>query len=173
MHRNLKPENILLDIHPDESEFRFTLKISDFSLSRVATVPHINYTPEDPKERERSGREARRLWYRAPELLLRKKSYTEEVDMWTVGCLLGELVLQEPLFFGDHEIEQLLRIFNLLGGTENLREEEVELVEAAPGPAMAEQNIPPHLYNAKSQSVLMPRWPEVPLTYASYPSNTV
>ena len=93
--------------------------------------------------------------------------------MWTVGCLLGELVLQEPLFFGDHEIEQLLRIFNLLGGTENLREEEVELVEAAPGPAMAEQNIPPHLYNAKSQSVLMPRWPEVPLTYASYPSNTV
>jgi len=56
------------------------------------------YTPEDPKERERSGREARRLWYRAPELLLRKREYSLEVDMWSVGCLLAELALAMPLF---------------------------------------------------------------------------
>jgi serine/threonine protein kinase len=56
------------------------------------------YTPEDPKERERSGREARRLWYRAPELLLRKREYSLEVDMWSVGCVLAELALAMPLF---------------------------------------------------------------------------
>ena len=50
-----------------------------------------DFTPEDPKERDRSGREARRLWYRAPELLLRKESYTQEVDMWSVGCIMAEM----------------------------------------------------------------------------------
>ena len=44
-------------------------------MSKFITVPLVAYTPEDPKDRERSGREARRLWYRAPELLLRKSIY--------------------------------------------------------------------------------------------------
>jgi len=48
MHRNLKPDNIM--ISKDE-----IVKLSDFSLSRIATIPHFPYTPEDPKERERSG----------------------------------------------------------------------------------------------------------------------
>lgn len=65
MHRNMKPDNIL--VTPD-----LTAKIGDFALSKFVQVPHINYTPEDPKDRERSGREARRLWYRSPEILLRK-----------------------------------------------------------------------------------------------------
>ena len=65
----------------------------------------MEYTPEDPKERERSSREARRLWYRAPELLFRKEIYSTEVDMWSIGCLLGEISIAEPLFPGDSEIE--------------------------------------------------------------------
>lgn len=81
------------------------IKLSDFSLSRLASIPHFAYTPEDPKERERSGREARRLWYRPPELLFRKKMYSFEVDMWAAGCLLGELALGETLFNGESEIE--------------------------------------------------------------------
>jgi len=93
IHRNIKIENIL--VHEG------TLKISDFSISHLITIPHIPYTPEDPKERERSGREARRLWYRAPELLFRKKLYLFEVDIWSIGCLFAEIVLNEPLFFGD------------------------------------------------------------------------
>ena len=111
MHRNLKPDNIM--ITSDE-----TVKLSDFSLSRIATIPHFPYTPEDPKERERSGREARRLWYRPPELLFRKKYYSFEVDMWAVGCLLAEMTLGEPLFNGESEIEQLLKIFKLTGRPE-------------------------------------------------------
>jgi serine/threonine protein kinase len=98
IHRNLKPDNILLT---DD----LTLKLSDFSLSRISTIPHFSYTPEDPKERERSGREARRLWYRPPEMLFRKKQYGFEVDMWAVGCLLAEMVIGEPLFSGESEIE--------------------------------------------------------------------
>lgn len=73
------------------------------------------YTPEDPKERDRSGREARRLFYRAPELILRKAEYTQEIDMWSVGCLLAELATCNTLFDGDSEIEQIFKIFSLLG----------------------------------------------------------
>ena len=103
MHRNLKPDNILLS--PPNSDVPL-LKLSDFSLSRIATMPHFPYTPEDPKERERSGREARRLWYRAPEMLFRKKLYSFEVDIWAVGCLMAEITMGgEPLFSGESEIE--------------------------------------------------------------------
>lgn len=103
MHRNLKPDNILLS--PPSSDIPL-LKLSDFSLSRIATMPHFPYTPEDPKERERSGREARRLWYRAPEMLFRKKFYSFEVDIWAVGCLMAEIAMGgEPLFNGESEIE--------------------------------------------------------------------
>jgi serine/threonine protein kinase len=99
MHRNIKPDNIMLT---KEGE---TIKLVDFSLSRIAAIPHFPYTPEDPKERERSGREARRLWYRPPELLFRKQLYSFEVDMWSLGCLFGELSLGDVLFNGESEIE--------------------------------------------------------------------
>lgn len=81
------------------------VKIADFSLSRAITIPHIPYTPEDPKDRERSGRESRRLWYRAPELLMRKNLYSFEVDIWSFGCLLAEISTNSPLFNGETEIE--------------------------------------------------------------------
>lgn len=108
IHRNLKSDNIFINTNGD-------VKISDFGLSRLVNIPHVPYTPEDPKDRERSGREARRLWYRAPELLLRKSLYSFEVDIWAFGCLLAELVMNEPLFNGDSEIEQLFKIFRFIG----------------------------------------------------------
>ena len=108
IHRNLKTDNVL--INEDG-----VVKIYDFALSKVVTVPHTPYTPEDPKDRERSGREARRLWYRAPELLLRKKKYSFETDIWAFGCLLAELATNETLFNGETEIEQLFKIFSLVG----------------------------------------------------------
>lgn len=108
MHRNLKPDNIMVTRND-------IVKLVDFSLSRLAAIPHFSYTPEDPKERERSGREARRLWYRPPELLYRKKMYSFEVDIWAIGCLLAEFALGEPLFNGESEIEQLFKIFKFTG----------------------------------------------------------
>lgn len=70
MHRNLKSDNIYIS-----SKNNQCIKIGDFALSRNLNMHDFPYTPEDPKDRERSGRESRRLWYRAPELLLRKKLY--------------------------------------------------------------------------------------------------
>ena len=108
MHRNLKPHNILL-LKDGQ------VKISDFTLSRIRTAPHCPYTPEDPKERERSTRETRRLWYRAPEMIFRKEVYAYEVDLWSIGCLLVEMALGEPLFNGESEVEQLFKIFKFVG----------------------------------------------------------
>lgn len=108
MHRNLKPDNILFS-HTN------TLKLHDFALSRLETFPMIAYTPEDPKERERSNREIHRLWYRAPEMLFRKQYYGQEIDIWSVGCILAEMALGHPLFKGKSEIDYLFQVFALLG----------------------------------------------------------
>lgn len=122
MHRNIKPENILIDEINDENcdiakcGLNFSAKLADFALSRSIQVPHLEkYTPEDPKERERSGREARRLYYRAPELMFRPNHYSFEIDMWAVGCVFAEMALTEPLFKNNSELELLLHIFRLTG----------------------------------------------------------
>ena len=43
-------------------------------------------------------------WYRAPELLVSFKNYTPAVDMWSVGCILAELLLRKPFLRGDSSI---------------------------------------------------------------------
>jgi len=57
-------------------------------FGREVDFPDRAYTPEDPKERDRSGREARRMWYKAPEYILRKSIYSYEIDLWAFGCLV-------------------------------------------------------------------------------------
>jgi len=81
----------------------------------VSCVPLGSYTPEDPKERERSGRESKRLWYKAPEMLYRTKYYSFETDIWAVGCLFAEMALGVPLFISNSEIDLLFKIYNLTG----------------------------------------------------------
>ncbi len=146
MHRNLKPDNIMINKQG-------IVKLVDFSLSRIVAIPHFSYTPEDPKERERSGREARRLWYRPPELLFRKRMYSFEVDMWAVGCLLGEFALGEPLFNGESEIEQLFKIFKMTGSPS---EEVLELIRQG----------------NDNEIVNLPKWESVPYTYACMGKST-
>lgn len=107
-HRNVKPDNILVTSEGN-------IKLSDFALSRFEISSSRICTPEDPKERDRSGREARRLWYRAPELLLRKREYSKEIDMWSLGCILAELATGDAIFKGQSEIEQLFLIYAMTG----------------------------------------------------------
>ncbi|KAF0701140.1 Aste57867_8363 [Aphanomyces stellatus] len=97
MHRDLKPQNLLVS----ESG---TLKIADFGLARAFSMPTRKYTHEVVT-----------LWYRAPEILLGQEVYTTSVDIWSCGVIFAELIKKKALFPGDSEIDQLYRVFRVLG----------------------------------------------------------
>ncbi|XP_048229001.1 cyclin-dependent kinase 11B isoform X2 [Ricinus communis] len=97
LHRDLKTSNLLLNNEGD-------LKICDFGMSRQYGSPLKSYTSLVVT-----------LWYRAPELLLGAKQYSTAIDMWSVGCIMAELLSKEPLFKGKSEIDQLAKIFGVLG----------------------------------------------------------
>ena len=54
-------------------------------------------------------------WYRAPEILLGSTKYTKAVDMWSIGCILGELVIGKALFPGTSTLNQIERVLELCG----------------------------------------------------------
>ncbi|CAG0921033.1 unnamed protein product [Notodromas monacha] len=97
LHRDIKTSNLLLN-------HRGILKVGDFGLAREYGSPLKAYTSVVVT-----------LWYRAPELLLGAKEYSTPIDVWSVGCVFGELLLMEPLFPGKSEIDQLNKIFKDLG----------------------------------------------------------
>jgi len=97
LHRDLKPQNLLIDKNGN-------LKLADFGLARAFGIPLRTYTHEIVT-----------LWYRAPEVLLGSRHYSTGVDMWSVGCIIGEMISRQALFPGDSEIDEIFRIFRLLG----------------------------------------------------------
>ncbi|GER49004.1 protein kinase-like protein [Striga asiatica] len=99
-HRDLKTSNLLYNN-------RGELKICDFGLACRAhgPVPHTQPVVT--------------LWYRAPELLLGARSYSTAIDMWSAGCIMAELLLGKPLFEGNTEIDQLAKIYSVLGTPDN------------------------------------------------------
>ncbi|KAJ2722889.1 Cyclin-dependent kinase catalytic subunit [Coemansia sp. Benny D115] len=97
LHRDLKPQNLLID----QSGM---LKIADFGLGRAFGVPLRVYTHEVVT-----------LWYRSPEILMGSQHYSIGMDMWSVGCIFAEMVLRRPIFPGDSEIDELFKIFRVLG----------------------------------------------------------
>merc|ERR1719471_334952 len=97
LHRDLKPQNLLIDQ-------RLRLKIADFGLARAYTVPVPKYTHEVVT-----------VWYRAPEILLGSSLYSVPVDLWSVGCVLAEMASGQPLFAGDSEIDTIFKVFQKLG----------------------------------------------------------
>lgn len=97
LHRDLKPQNLLIDAHG-------SIKLADFGLARAFGVPVRSYTHEVVT-----------LWYRAPEILLGCRYYSTPVDVWSIGCIFAEMITRRALFPGDSEIDQLYRIFRTLG----------------------------------------------------------
>ncbi|KAH8344308.1 hypothetical protein KR084_009477 [Drosophila pseudotakahashii] len=96
LHRDLKPQNLLVDTAGK-------IKLADFGLARAFNVPMRAYTHEVVT-----------LWYRAPEILLGTKFYSTGVDIWSLGCIFSEMIMRRSLFPGDSEIDQLYRIFRTL-----------------------------------------------------------
>nr|XP_045622178.1 cyclin-dependent kinase 2-like isoform X2 [Procambarus clarkii] len=97
LHRDLKPQNLLIDA-------KGSIKLADFGLARAFCLPVRAYTHEVVT-----------LWYRAPEILLGAKNYCTAVDMWSLGAIFAEMLTRKALFPGDSEIDQLFRIFRTLG----------------------------------------------------------
>merc|ERR1719247_3069158 len=97
IHRDIKPQNLLIDT-------RMRLKLADFGLARAFTVPVPKYTHEVVT-----------VWYRPPEILLGSALYSVPVDLWSIGCVLGEMATGAPLFAGDSEIDTIFKIFQKLG----------------------------------------------------------
>ncbi|XP_071942712.1 cyclin-dependent kinase 2-like isoform X3 [Antedon mediterranea] len=97
LHRDLKPQNLLIDKNG-------SIKLADFGLARAFGLPVRTYTHE-----------VITLWYRAPEILLGSRFYCMPVDIWSLGCIFVEMLTRRALFPGDSEIDQLFRIFRTLG----------------------------------------------------------
>jgi serine/threonine protein kinase len=97
MHRDLKPQNLLINRQGE-------LKIADFGLARAFQIPIRAYTHEVVT-----------LWYRAPEILLGQRQYACPVDMWSIGVIFAEMVNRRPLWPGDSEIDELYKIFRTCG----------------------------------------------------------
>lgn len=92
VHRDLKTSNLLMNN-------RGQIKVADFGLARYLGEPTPPLTQLVVT-----------LWYRSPELLLGAKEYGTEVDMWSIGCIFGELLLKEPLLQGKNEVDQLSKV---------------------------------------------------------------
>jgi len=87
MHRDIKPENFLV------SEDGKQVKLADFGLAKSF------------KEKVNLTEYVSTRWYRAPELALLSKNYNQQVDVFALGCIMGEMYLGRPLFPGRTEAD--------------------------------------------------------------------
>lgn len=96
-HRDIKPQNLLLDPNTH------VVKLCDFGSAKVLTrgQPNVAYICS--------------RYYRAPELVFEATEYTTAIDIWSLGCVMGELLLGKPLFPGDSGVDQLIEIIKILG----------------------------------------------------------
>merc|ERR1712216_841325 len=83
-------------------------KVADFGLARSLEM-------RDPEQQPLLTDYVATRWYRAPEILLGSNKYTKGVDMWSMGCILAELLLGKPVFPGTSTMNQLDRIMEVTG----------------------------------------------------------
>ena len=101
LHRDLKPSNLLINRNCE-------LKIGDFGMAKglsSSAEEHSTFMTEYVATR----------WYRAPELMLSLSEYTFAIDMWSVGCILAEMIARRQLFPGKNYLNQLQLILSVVG----------------------------------------------------------
>lgn len=110
LHRDLKPSNLLINASCD-------LKICDFGLARIADedVDHGGNLTEYVATR----------WYRAPDIMLNARNYSKSIDVWAVGCILAEMIMNAVLFPGNNYMEQLQLIVTFTGSPSASQIEEI------------------------------------------------
>ncbi|KAF5099966.1 hypothetical protein D0Z00_001446 [Geotrichum galactomycetum] len=96
-HRDIKPQNLLLDSRSG------VLKLCDFGSAKVLVPGESNVSYICSR------------YYRAPELIFGASNYTTKIDVWSSGCVMAELMLGQPLFPGESGIDQLVEIIKVLG----------------------------------------------------------
>eukprot|EP00299_Pterocystis_sp_00344_P012068 c5742_g1_i1.p1 GENE.c5742_g1_i1~~c5742_g1_i1.p1 ORF type:complete len:371 (-),score=42.79 c5742_g1_i1:126-1238(-) len=96
-HRDIKPQNLLVDTQTH------VLKLCDFGSAKILVEgePNVSYICS--------------RYYRAPELIFGSTAYKASIDVWSVGCVMAELLLGEPLFPGESGVDQLVEIIKVLG----------------------------------------------------------
>lgn len=99
IHRDIKPSNLLLTMDGQ-------LKLGDFGLARVIL---------SQEEHKSLSHQVATRWYRPPELLFASHSYTFSADVWSAGVVIAELMTLRPLFPGINDIDQMFRVFQVLG----------------------------------------------------------
>jgi mitogen-activated protein kinase 15 len=126
IHRDQKPSNILLN---QECH----IKLCDFGLARSLT--HEAHESEYSANPALTEYVATR-WYRAPEILLASPKYTKGVDMWSVGCILGEMLLGTPIFPGTSTFNQLERILKYIPQPSKV---DIDSIQSHYGPSVIER----------------------------------
>ncbi len=96
-HRDIKPQNVLIDPN------NHLLKLCDFGSAKklIKGEPNVSYICS--------------RYYRAPELIFGNPDYSNQIDVWSVGCVVAELMLGHPIFPGDNGVDQLVEIIKKLG----------------------------------------------------------
>ena len=96
-HRDIKPQNLL--VYPDTH----VLKVCDFGSAKRLQKGEVNVSYICSR------------YYRAPELIFGATDYGQTIDVWSVGCVISELLLGQPIFPGDSGVDQLVEIIKVLG----------------------------------------------------------
>lgn len=99
---NFKGPSLKLNLN-----FSIRCKIADFGLARSLTqISDGSPTDTDPTLTDYVATR----WYRAPEILIANRHYTKGIDMWSLGCILGEMLAEKPIFPGSSTVNQVERI---------------------------------------------------------------